>query len=219
MAMRYHFRISRLPTILVFLMLVALELTRATAQLNPVLDVEPNPLTGTQVTAYGQNFCTDPACSPVTITLGARVVASDVPVGSDGRFQVAFDVTEPAGLYVVSATQTAADSHKIQADASFSVPTTDHNVSPPVSTASPTPAPTPAPTNAGASPTPAPSSESSPTPPPPGTGTPSASPTGGSKQSNDDVGLCVFWALAVLLVVALAGAATWLWLRRLRAQS
>jgi hypothetical protein len=216
----YHL-LRTVPLLVAGVMLIgAAGLNTALAQPNPVLDVEPNPLTGTQATAYGQNFCTDPACSSVTITLGSRTVASDVSVGSGGRFQAAFDVTEPAGLYVVSATQTAADGHAIRAEASLSVPTTDHNVSPPVTTASPTPAPTAPPTTTGASPTPAPSGESSPTPPSTGAGTPigtpSGSPTGGSNQSNGDGGLSVFWALAGLLIVALAGAGTWFWLRRSR---
>jgi hypothetical protein len=193
-----------------------MQVTQVEAQL-PVLDLSPNPVTDGQVTVLGKNFCGEAGCSNVTIVVEERVAASDVAVIAVGTFEITFAVTERAGMYLVTATQTLADGRILRAEASMAVPTRDHEVIP---IPSPIPSPTspPAPTS-GASPTSTrPPSEASPTPPGPATAS-SPTPTGGANgragAGNGGDGWVLPLILALVLLAILAGVVG-LWLRRSR---
>lgn len=79
---------------------------------------------GDSVVAYGSRFCGAPGCSPVTLKVGERVAAQQVPVTSDGRFEAKFIVTENPGIYIVTASQIAGDGSTIADSARLTVPAT-----------------------------------------------------------------------------------------------
>ena len=183
----------------------------------PVLELEPNPVFGDQVTATGKNFCGDPGCSAVTVTIEERVAATDVPVSPQGTFEVTLAVIEPAGMYLVTAEQTSATGIRLIAEASLSVPTRDNQVSPPVTTPSPTPASsTTAPTETLPG-TPPPGSVTTPTTSAtsPASPSPSFSATAGASMADGDGGSsAVLWALLLMVAAALAGVIGWAAIRR-----
>jgi len=73
------------------------------AAATPYLQLYPTTVSvGQQVTAYGSDFCST-GCSPVTVSLGDKAVATGVAVGADGKFQAAFTVNTPPGRYSASA--------------------------------------------------------------------------------------------------------------------
>lgn len=87
-------------------LLAACGTATAAAVPRPFVYANPNPTgNGSQITVAGGNFCTDPACSPVTVTVAQQQVATDVPVKADGAFGVDFRVDQPPGDYQVTATQ------------------------------------------------------------------------------------------------------------------
>jgi hypothetical protein len=72
--------------------------------------------TGDTVTVYGRNFCSGANCSPVSISIGDRILAEDVKVSPNGDFQLSFVVTEPPGHYVVRTLQTSGNTKLIDAE-------------------------------------------------------------------------------------------------------
>lgn len=90
-------------------------LTATQSTFEPYVQLNPSVIgTGGTVTVFGSGFCPDPACSPVTVRVNDRVVASQVQVDATGQFQTAFVVTEIPGVYEVVASQTLADGSVIQ---------------------------------------------------------------------------------------------------------
>jgi photosystem II stability/assembly factor-like uncharacterized protein len=59
---------------------------------------------GDSVIVAGTNFCRQ-GCLPLTVTVGSRDLGTNIIVSPDGSFQVGFSVTDPNGLYVVTALQ------------------------------------------------------------------------------------------------------------------
>jgi len=206
-------RLLLLPLVMLLLAGWGPSLASAPAAEVPVLDLEPNPVLGGQVTAIGKNFCGDPGCSAVTISIETRVTAANVPVAPQGTFEVTFDVTESAGMYLVTAEQTSASGTRLSAEASLSVPTRDNAISPPVITSSPAPA------SAVVGPTEIPSG----TAPPGSAATPSTTSPASSSLSvgatassstadGDGRSSGVWWAL-LLMVAGLAGVIGWVVIR------
>ncbi len=137
----------RVFVLLVTCSLVSLLLTQGTERVTadqPYIQLIP-PLAvggGARIAIYGSGFCGASGCSPVTVKVGNRVVASGVQVGADGRFQASFTVTERIGIYTVEASQTAADGSVLSDFTRLNVPAVDY----PSPTPNPSPAPTPPPT-------------------------------------------------------------------------
>jgi hypothetical protein len=77
--------------------------------------------TGDTAKAYGSSFCGAPGCSPVTLTIGARVAARGVEVSENGTFRAAFEVSEDPGRYTVTASQRAADGSTLEDSATLIV--------------------------------------------------------------------------------------------------
>jgi uncharacterized repeat protein (TIGR01451 family) len=90
----------------------------------PYIQFVPNPVAvGEEVYVYGRNFCGDPACSDITITVDGLVVDSYITIYENGDFETSFKANfTPAFGYLVVATQTAADS-SILKDSSWLVVT------------------------------------------------------------------------------------------------
>jgi hypothetical protein len=138
----------------------------------PHLGVSPNPTTDRQVTAFGSDFCGAPGCSPVTIVIDDRVVASDIQVGSNGTFQTVVTTPGVAGEYVVTASQKDAEGKTISAQAPLTVMAIDQ-IEPTVSPPTPVPSPQGTPPAQATTPTASPPAEATAT----ASGHPPASPT------------------------------------------
>jgi len=127
----------------------------AGAAATPYLQLYPTTASvGQQVTAYGSDFCST-GCSPVTVSLGDKAVATGVAVGADGKFQAAFTVNTPPGRYSVTASQTGPGGAASSASAFLEVAATDSATSPKPGTpnpASPTPGGSPGPGASSATP-------------------------------------------------------------------
>jgi uncharacterized repeat protein (TIGR01451 family) len=77
----------------------------------PYIQFVPNPVAvGEEVYIYGRNFCGDPACSDITITVNGMVMESDITISENGYFETSFNANLPPAFgYLVVVTQTAAD--------------------------------------------------------------------------------------------------------------
>jgi photosystem II stability/assembly factor-like uncharacterized protein len=81
--------------------------------------------TGDAIQAYGSGFCSVPHCSPVTIRIGDRVAARNVDVDGTGTFKAIVTVTEMAGQYRVSASQTMEKGQELRDERLLVVPVID----------------------------------------------------------------------------------------------
>jgi len=112
------------------------------AAATPYLQLYPTTVSvGQQVTAYGSDFCST-GCSPVTVSLGDKAVATGVAVGADGKFQAAFTVNTPPGRYSVTASQSGLGGAASSASAFLEVAATDSATSPKPGTSNPPSPPT-----------------------------------------------------------------------------
>jgi len=68
---------------------------------------QPTAGLGDTVTVSGTGFCGDIACSGVRLTIGDRVVASNIVVNPGGSFQARVGITESRGAYTITAAQEA----------------------------------------------------------------------------------------------------------------
>jgi hypothetical protein len=205
-----------IATVLAFAALVMAATSPALAG-GPNLEVAPNQVfVGQMANVYGTGFCpTGASCSPVTIAVETKQVASGVQVGSDGKFHASFTVNEFSGTYHVNASQNGA----IQATAGMTVPLTDNRrtsptppgggvVHPPATTQPPAAQSTvPSP---GTSPGTSPVADASPAPQPAG------STSGPLSPATSAVKPLLGWVvpLLVLLAVAAAVGGVILWRRR-----
>ena len=180
----------------------------------PFLGVFPNPTTDRHVTAFGSDFCAAPACSTVAITIDERVAATGIQVGPEGKFEIALTITEPAGNYTVTASQTNARGALISAQARLSVmaqdfieptPTPAGQGTPPPGGASPTPLPTASQTPQPGTPTPG--ADVSPTPIRTGGPSPTPATSPGPSEQADENGTSP-WLLAAIAAAAAAALLT-----------
>ena len=86
------------------------------------LDIIPP---GEQVTAYGSNFCSDPGCSPVTLSVAGHQVAGEIQVSATGTFTEPVTINEFIGRYELTASQSGANGSELQASVPFVVPVGD----------------------------------------------------------------------------------------------
>lgn len=130
----------------------------------PYLQLAPSSVApGTEVRAFGSGFCASPGCSPVTLDIqeenapagAGKTLASDIPVGGDGRFTASFTAEAP-GRYTVSARQVGDGGGSLVATATLLVQVIDYRpgettttttrvvaVSPTVAASAPTTKPSP----------------------------------------------------------------------------
>jgi hypothetical protein len=86
---------------------------------------QPTAGRGDTVQVFGSDFCPTARCSPVTIRIGDRVVASDVKVDEKGTFKTRVTVTEMAGHYRVIASQKADNGKELRDERLLVVPILD----------------------------------------------------------------------------------------------
>jgi photosystem II stability/assembly factor-like uncharacterized protein len=81
--------------------------------------------TGDTFEAYGSGFCAAPGCSTVTIRIGNRVAVKNVDVDEKGTFKATVTVTEMAGQYRVTASQTTGNNKELRDERLLVVPVID----------------------------------------------------------------------------------------------
>jgi len=83
---------------------------------------QPTALLGDAFTVAGSGFCGGPNCPPVVLMIGDRVAAANVPVDANGNFQAGFFVSEPPGIYSVTAMQQVLNGQLLTAAGQLVVP-------------------------------------------------------------------------------------------------
>ena len=80
---------------------------------------------GDTITAYGSGFLARPRRLLVTIQIGDRVVATNIAPDDKGNFKVPLKVTEMAGQYRVTASQTTEAGTVVRDERMLLVPAID----------------------------------------------------------------------------------------------
>lgn len=101
--------------------------TLVSAQNEPFVQVVPSTVVrGQETVIYGRGFCGLESCSQVTIKQENFILASNVKVDTEGKFQFSFTVNGALDSNTITATQTAADGTLIQAKTGINIAAGDY---------------------------------------------------------------------------------------------